>query len=86
MKILFMVVTLNLILPAYSPQARAQSGLLLQVPEGKKCPDFTRRVENGNCRSYVRNIFTSASASGRCPSGSAPIGEGYCMYNHIYAP
>lgn len=61
-------------------EANAQT--IFRISPGANCPDFTEKYKEGYCKAFVKNKFTGAYLDGSCPIGSAPVGEGYCMFNY----
>jgi len=60
--------------------AESQENALFFVGHTSNCPQFTKPVGEGYCKSFVSNRFIGASPNGSCPANSSPVGEGYCMY------
>ena len=61
-------------------EANAQT--IFRIKPNASCPDYTEKYKEGYCKAFVTNKFTGAYLDGSCPIGSAPVGEGYCMFDY----
>jgi hypothetical protein len=55
---------------------------IFKINPEAQCPDYTTKYKEGYCKAMVTNKFTGAYLDGSCPIGSAPVGEGYCMFKY----
>ena len=67
---------------AFFPVTGAHAQTIFRINPDANCPDYTEKYKEGYCKAFVTNKFTGAYVDGSCPIGSAPVGEGYCMFNY----
>ena len=67
---------------AFFPVTEAHAQTIFRINPDANCPDYTEKYKEGYCKAFVTNKFTGAYVDGSCPIGSAPVGEGYCMFNY----